>query len=443
MSDTDIHVLDSQGKKKTTKIILSQENDFLRRKAAAWEAVGAIASRLGLGQPIDVVLNEAVRECALAVSADIFGVMMVDDDGTSMSMVSSVGLDAGMLPAIEITLGQKLDEIARSGLPAWALSEPIADGATGEDFLANSIFVEMNYQGTPIGVVFAARPAGSDEFNQNEKNVMTAVANQIAVTAFIEGPARLLMNSERVERELNFAHALKGRMLSAKPPVTENLSICLKSLRSLDPAGDFYDFVLLANGKLFVLIGETSGRGIQASMNIAGILLAIRGLLASGLSITDMVKELNERVVSVGRRGTMVSLCMLIIDENTLEVEIAKAGNTGACIVKSGKVKTIGEGYGTPLGVISSYELKNDCFKLDKGETILLYTDGINKCCNDNELDDEGETIRIDELIGDAEKFNADDGACQLAARISDYISLNNSSELLSDDVTFLSIELV
>lgn len=439
MSDTDMHVLDTSNgnRRKTTKIILSQENELLRSRAAAWEAVGAIASRISLGQPLDVVLNEAVREVAQALKVDVLCVMLLNDSGDSLSIQSSVGLDSGMLKDIPVPQDTSIETAAQEGLPIWALPENLLTENNGERALANALFLPLNYRDTTLGAICAARAGDAQTFSEHETKILMSVANEIAMIAFIDGPARVLMSCERMERDLHFAHGLKKRLLSSHIPDIDGLRTGLKHMPCLDAGGDFHDGLRLADGSAIFLLGETSGQGVRGALNVAELVPAFRGFLAEGLGLEALVKRVNETLVQTAKRGQMVSLCLVRISPDGRSGELLRVGNTTVLLVKGDEIRPITDGPHTPLGVLMDCDVKTIPFTLEKGQALLAITDGLGKCCNAGDnvlgLDWLTETLKSMVVMGGSGEA--------LANQLGKAVRAHCGSVPLVDDVTVLSIE--
>lgn len=428
-----------QSTRKSRRRKASSESQRMRRRRASWEALGAVASRMSKGLPLSAVLNEAVRDCAKALHADVFAVMILNEEGDELVIETSLGLDSGMLPPIVVVPGEDLVQAARKGLPQWALPDTLR-ARRNDNPLDCAALIPLEYQNTALGVLLAIPSLDRDTFQPDEIAILTCLANQISTIAFMDGPARVLMATERMERDLHLAHALKGRTLHSRVPRIDNCQISLRYLRCLDLGGDFHDFLPLAGGRHAMVIGESSGRGLEGALNLVQLIPHIRGALAQGLDLSAIVRQLNDEIAQSSHRGQMVSLCLAELDQKEHMLRMVRVGNTSAYLIRKGRIEDLAGNQGRPLGVLLGYEARVVEYFLEEGMSFVMHTDGLKNC-----YDDEGIPYTSEKLLSLVEPvcLDAKPGAERrsMADVIGDHVMLHNASDLLQDDVTVFSIE--
>lgn len=428
-------------RRKTTKIILSSENEVLRRRLLGWQSVGALATRCGSGTPFAVIVNEAVRDCSQVFAADMVCVLTLGAGTMQLEVAASIGLDSGILNPIPVENVNDLEGAARKGLPGWALHDPFAGGEDADAYRFDddhSIFVTLQYQGTPMGVLCICRPLGLPVFDGEDGRVAQSIASQISLVAFLEGPARLMLDRERAEKDMQFAHALKGKILPARAPVSDRLRVGARALKSLDGGGDFHDFIPLPGDRLVATAGEISGRGVQAALNLAKVVQMLRGVFANGVECSQALKQLNDSVIAEGLRGNMLSLCLLGLNPEQGAACFARAGSTQAYVRERGEFRRLESG-GAPLGVLAGCDYGIEQVRLEEGTAFVFATDGLNKCHDVNGAVFTGE--RFEAVLQECARRC--DGRAPLAYCIADHIAEQAHQDILTDDVTVLTVEIL
>ncbi len=144
-------------------------------------------------------------------------------------------------------------------------------------------------------------------------------------------------------------------------------------------SGDYCDIATPETeaGSLFFLLGDAAGKGIAASMLMTHLHAIFRTLISSGLPLPRMV----ERAGRVFRETTMSNLfATLVCGKATRsgEVEICNAGHCPAFVLRQGALTRL-ESTGVPLGLFSEVEYEVEKARLEPGETLFLYTDGVSE----------------------------------------------------------------
>ena len=140
-------------------------------------------------------------------------------------------------------------------------------------------------------------------------------------------------------------------------------------------SGDFTDIIPLNDNSVIFIIGDVSGKGISASLMMSHLHGLIHSLLSFGLPVNEIIKKANR----LFNESTIHSnYATMVIGRAYADgtIEIAVAGHNPPLLVKNNNVKSI-SATGVPVGLFSDAEYGVNKFTLDKGDAILLYTDGL------------------------------------------------------------------
>lgn len=236
------------------------------------------------------------------------------------------------------------------------------------------------------------------ELNQLLPDIIATLRHRILAQVVVEDRATLLAQKAEIEMlalelrrrndemldDLEQAREFQAQMMG-RPPKVNGLSVQL-AFRPLDAvSGDLVD-VFYEGTRLRVFVSDTTGHGLRAGL--ATMLLkaeweAVKRLENPG----TVLRELNSRIVGTYRSSalTMTALCF-DLDLATGEVVYASAAHPCAVVVRDGSTEELPTG-GTLLGLVPELDLKEGRSRVDAGEGIYAYTDGISEATSPtNEL---------------------------------------------------------
>ena len=243
----------------------------------------------------------------------------------------------------------------------------------------------------------------------------------------------------RIDAELEFARAIQHSSLpSVFPPYPGRKEFELfASMRTAkEVGGDFYDFYLIDDKTLAFLIADVSGKGIPAAMFMMTVKTLIKSLAESGMAVHDVFTEANEKLSANNDAGMFVTAWMGILNTKTGVVTYANAGHNPPLIKRAdGNFEYLKTRAGFVLAGMEGVRYKQQELRLEKGDTIYLYTDGVTEAANtDNELF--GET-RLQTVLN----ITANGKPEQLLQSVTDSLADFVGNAAQSDDITMLCLQ--
>jgi serine phosphatase RsbU (regulator of sigma subunit)/predicted ester cyclase len=181
---------------------------------------------------------------------------------------------------------------------------------------------------------------------------------------------------ERVEQELRVARSIQQASLPEEVPQLEGWQITPYYRPAREVGGDFYDFHLLSDGRLGVVVGDATGKGVPAALVMATTCGMLRLAAQSYSSPGVMLQRVNEVLCPYIPANMFVTCFYAILDSESGLLRYANAGHDLPYLHHDGKAKEL-RARGMPLGLMPgmSYEEKED--SLEVGDGALLYTDGL------------------------------------------------------------------
>jgi len=248
------------------------------------------------------------------------------------------------------------------------------------------------------------------------------------------------LERERLTRELEIAHQVQIRLLPLKEPLIENYLIKGLCISAKEVGGDYYDFIDLKNNKLGVVIGDVSGKGLPAAFYMT----LTKGIFQSQVEVSDspceVLKKVNKILIQTLEKGTFVTMFYGILDYKQNTFMFSRAGHEPGIyynnlINKIELLRPAGIGLGLKDGGLFEQNIEDKKIKLNKGDLILLYTDGFNDARNKNNQDYGRE--RIFKFIEKNINLQGDEFIKALSDDVADFS--DNSPQF--DDLTVITIK--
>ncbi|MGW7342690.1 SpoIIE family protein phosphatase [Streptomyces sp. NPDC054854] len=140
--------------------------------------------------------------------------------------------------------------------------------------------------------------------------------------------------------------------------------------------GDWYDSVVLPNGKILISVGDVAGHGIQAATGMVILRNALRGLAVTGAGPAQLLSWLNSVACHLTSHLTATAVCG-IYDSETRNLRWARAGHLPPVLVREEHANALPLISGVLLGALPDAEFEEDEVQLESADTLLMYTDGL------------------------------------------------------------------
>jgi sigma-B regulation protein RsbU (phosphoserine phosphatase) len=184
-----------------------------------------------------------------------------------------------------------------------------------------------------------------------------------------------------LEQDLEFAIKIQRNLLPENNLKVNGWEFSYHYSPAGPVSGDFCDFIKLEDGSVLFALGDVSGKGISASLMMSHLHALIRSLLSFNLPVNEIVTRTN-RLFCESTVSTHYATMVFGKASQTGDVEICIAGHNPPLVINKGKITSL-NATGIPVGLFchSEYELIN--FKLQKDDSLILYTDGLTEASFD------------------------------------------------------------
>ena len=395
-----------------------------------------VASMVGLEKILDSMCNTLVD--ALMISN--FGIMISDQDKKSFLLVRSVGIENRKLALHSTNLQRFIQGKILAVKQPVIEREEFARVFPGQEVLLNSeniyTIIPMVIKSEVVGLLLFGLKHSGALFAGKDVDLLLAAANQSAIS--IENARLYLLEAQKlkIERDLELAQKIQQGLLPRCIPDIYGLDICGTMIPAMQVGGDYFDLIPLSDKKLFVIIGDVSGKGLSASLYMAKLQTMMQLYCVDNKSPKEILTQVNKKLYQEMEKSWFVTLTLALFDMDKKKVSYCRAGHVPVIVTLNDKIefyKTTGLGIGLEKGVIFEKTLIEKEIELTAGQVFAFVSDGITEAMN--EKDELFGEERLSALLNNS-KVSANDTMNQLW----DSIKIFRGSAEQNDDMTVVLV---
>lgn len=198
---------------------------------------------------------------------------------------------------------------------------------------------------------------------------------------YIDNLTKVTQEKERISTEMGLAARIQASMLPSDfPPFPgrNDFDIFGTMHPAKEVGGDFYDYFLISEDWLGLVIADVSGKGVPAALFMMESEILVRNAAMAGLSPGAVLETVNEQLCQQNPEEMFVTVWLGILDLKTGDLTAANAGHEYPMLkVPGGIFEKVRDKHGFVLGGMSGLRFKEYSMKLEPGSTLFLYTDGV------------------------------------------------------------------
>ena len=270
-----------------------------------------------------------------------------------------------------------------------------ADAAQDDRFKMGQSIVDLNihcvmcapilYQNELLGVVNLDTSQITGNFAQDDLALLTAVASQAAVVLANAQMHQRIVQQQRMEQDLRFAQRVQKSFLPSRLPEIEGFAFKTYYTAAYEVGGDFYDIIEAGPGRISIVIGDVSGKGVSAALMMARVMSEVRSYAFRDLSPEEIVAAINASLEQTVE-GQFVTFLYASLDTKDSIIRFVNAGHLPPAVRRAdGAVQLLEEPSNLPLGIMEDISYEGSDFALNPGDLIFLCTDGVIEAMNDAE----------------------------------------------------------
>lgn len=352
---------------------------------ALLEITRSLGRALALDEVLPQVLNSLFK---IFVQADRGFIALRNPDGTLVPRWSRAWReDATETIRVSRTIVNKVMDTQEGILSADVMMDEEFNKAQSiADFRIRSMMCAplLDSLGNSMGVIQIDTVKQSKRFQQEDLEVLLAVASQAGIAIDNAQMHELALRQRVFERDLELANEVQHGFLPDSRPDVAGYEFFDFYRPANQVGGDYFDYLSLPDGRVAVIVADVVGKGVAAALLMAKLSAEARFCLVSGGNAAQAVNMLNGRLCGM-HLDRFVTAVMVLVDPHKHELSIANAGHMPPILrTKLGKAVDLGrEETGLPLGIAEDVEYGEARAQLAAGESLTMYTDGLNEAVNE------------------------------------------------------------
>jgi serine phosphatase RsbU (regulator of sigma subunit) len=185
-----------------------------------------------------------------------------------------------------------------------------------------------------------------------------------------------MAEKERMEKELAIARSIQLKLLPKEIPQIPGIDVYGVSEPAREVGGDCYDILMTTDENLALSIGDVSGKGMAAALLMANLQASLRMLSIDKITPRGAIRRLNESICQNIAPGMFITYFLGLWDNKKQKLHYVNAGHDYPLIARGDKFESLETG-GMVLGVDPAIEYVEGTVKLDPGDWMFLYSDGL------------------------------------------------------------------
>ena len=297
--------------------------------------------------------------------------------------------------------------------------------------------VPLVSQGELIGVLNLGSRLSEQEYSADDRKLLDNLASQAApalrVAQLVREQEAEIRTRERYEQELRIAHLIQQNFLPREAPALAGWRPEAFYRSAREVGGDFYDFIDLEGGRMGIVIGDVTDKGVPAALMMASTRSIIRSVAQRVDSPGEVLSIVNDQLCPEMPPKMFVTCLYAVLEPNSGHLVYANAGHNlpyrrAADCVDELKAR------GMPLGLLPGSQYEEKEVTIERGEIVLFTSDGIAEAHNA-----EGEMFGCPRIIELVEAHERDgDLRDEVLAALDRFTGPDMEQE---DDITMVTLE--
>lgn len=242
----------------------------------------------------------------------------------------------------------------------------------------------VGQSGDVLGVLQIDTKNLKQQFTQDDLDMLVSVVSQVGLAVENAYLHEELVSQREVERDLEVATQIQLSFLPSQTPKIPCYEFADHYESAHHVGGDYFDYIVLPDGRVAIALGDVAGKGIPAALLMARISSLARFHLLTKPTAAEAVTGLNSEIASSGLGHRFITFLVAMIDPKVNEITITNAGHLPPLLSNSkGEIRELAKDVaGMPLGIVRDQEFRQVKVPFLHGDILTLFTDGVTEAMN-------------------------------------------------------------
>ena len=263
-------------------------------------------------------------------------------------------------------------EIDKLNLDSPAVTQLKAAGVT--------IAVPLISQGELVGMLSLGQRLSAQEYSTDDLRLLSRLSRQagpaVRVAQLVRQQQVEVRERERLEQELRVASVIQQTLLPQAVPELPGWQMKAHYQPAREVGGDFYDFLELPDGRLGLVLGDVTDKGVPAALVMATTRAILRAAAEQLVSPGEVLRRVNDVLYPDIPPKMFVTCLYAVLDPKDGMLQFANAGQDLPCLRCSDGLREL-HATGMPLGLMLGMDYEQKEVLLQPGDTVFMYSDGL------------------------------------------------------------------
>lgn len=341
---------------------------------------------------LDNILESMTNTFVDGLKISKFGILIKDIKNGDFTLMKSVGIENNNLKINSKNLSYyiKQKSLISNNFVIDQENFELVFPDIKDTLKAEGIYtiIPMIIKSKLVGLLLFGLKHSGAQFAGKDLDLLCATANQSAIS--IENARLYKSESEKfkIEKELDLARNIQQGLLPKCVPEVDGLEVFGKMIPASRIGGDYYDLIPVDGdrSKLYVIVGDVSGKGLPASLYMTKVQTMIQFACTSDKSPKEILSEINRKFYTSIERNSFITMSIGLFDYNKKTLTFCRAGHMPLYVAKNGSIKKYqsqGLGVGLDNGKLFERFLTQEEIPINSGESFTFFSDGITEAMND------------------------------------------------------------
>jgi len=249
------------------------------------------------------------------------------------------------------------------------------------------LMVPMRFRHKTIGVICVVNRVDGIPLSERDQSLLQGLADQAAGSIYYAQFRAALDEKHRLDQDLHMAMRIQKGLLPRELPEIPGVDVHAFNLAAQEVGGDYYDVIQIDDQHVGLAVADVSGKGIGGALMMSICRSVLRAHAARNPDPAAVLREVNRTMVSDIYEDMFVTMIYMVLDLQSRELSIARAGHDPPLVLPPGENQVIREfSGGLAIGLVDAdtfdATIESTRVQLEPGTWVLAYTDGITEAMN-------------------------------------------------------------
>jgi len=269
-----------------------------------------------------------------------------------------------------------------------------------EQQIRSILAVPLQTDNRVIGIIYLDSPHFVHEFTREDLNLLTVMANIAAIRIEHARLSEVEAVERVLARDMSQAAEIQRRLLPTKVPQMAGVELAGYNAACRTVGGDYYDFIPFPGGEIGMIVGDVAGKGMPAALLMSSLQARVQVLFDEPHDLASRVTRLNRSISTNCPDNRFITFFVGSLDPRNGEFTFCNAGhNPGILVRQNGDVEWLSGG-GIILGIMPQATYEQSTRRVEPGDTLVLYSDGVTEARQPNADEEFGEE-RLADIVAE------------------------------------------